>query len=74
VLAQELTTTVSRTFGSSGVCDTCLCSANVEFSTSYAPHDPLRESEHKVSASVLFCKFVKRAENSSMLCDNVNGG
>ena len=53
----------------------CLCSASVEFSTSYAPHDPLRESEHKVSASVLFCKFVKRAENSStcMLCDKLMG-
>ena len=74
VLAEGLTTTVSRTFGCSGVCDTkCPCSASVEFLTPYAPHDPLRESEHKVAGNILFCAFVKRAENPSILCDNIDG-
>lgn len=76
MLVEDLTTTVPRTFGSSGVCDTylyCPRSASVEFLTPYAPHDPLRESEHKVAADILFCAFVKRAENSSILCDNVDG-
>jgi len=36
--------------------------------TSYAPHDPLRELEHKVTENILFRAFVKRAENSSTAC------